>query len=273
MKIDNNSTMTEHFGWRVHPFSDTWRMNPPFCTQEDQRITGQILMMLQYGKSIAVTGPSGSGKSTLMEYVLSKLDTNYYCPQYIHYGGLKRSAILKTLAEKFGVEISGRATPLLVKLQKHVSDLSAGDHPVYPVILIDDAQLLERESFKDLCSLIVCPPKKSAAASLIVVGDEYLAQQLELAVMTSIQTRLTGRYRMKPLTEQESEQFVLARLKGADAPKDLFEPDALSLMAAHCHGNRRKIMNFGTLALGEAYFRQEKTVSVELLTGCDLLVN
>jgi type II secretory pathway predicted ATPase ExeA len=267
----NNPTMAEHFGWKVHPFADTWRPSAPFCSSLDKRITDQALLMLQHGKSFAVTGASGNGKSTLMEHLIATLDQNYYKTLHIHYGGLQRAALLKALAEHLGVETNGRAVPLLVKLQKQIAGLAGSSHPVYPVILVDDAQLLERHSFMDLCSLIVCPPKKTAAASLILVGDDMLEKQIQLAVMRSIRSRLTASFGVQPLDEKESRAFIAHRLQGAKAPTDLFEPDALALLAARCHGNRRDIMNAGTLLVAEAYCRAEKTVSAQLLMSCELL--
>jgi len=123
----------------------------------------------------------------------------------------------------------------------------------------------------DLCSLIVSPPKKTTAASLIVVGDDVLAKQMTLAVMTPIRTRLTVNFRLETLSEEETEQFIAFRLRCARAPEDLFESDALALVAAHCHGNRRKIMNLGTLLLSEAFYRNEKSVSAQLFTDCELI--
>jgi general secretion pathway protein A len=264
-------SLSEHFGWKSHPFADTWFMDRPFYSQRDQRIVDQGMQLLQHGKSFAVTGPSGTGKSTLVQHLLKSLDTNYYHGLHIHYGGLQRTALLKTMGEQFGVETNTRTVPILVKLQKHILTMATGKHPVHPVILVDDAQLLERESFMDLCSLIVCPPKKVTTASLIVVGDDTLSKQMALTVMTPIRTRLTVNFRMEPLDDKETEQFIAFRLRCAKAPEDLFEPDALALVAAHCHGNRREIMNLGTLLLGEAFYRNEKSVSAELITGCDLI--
>jgi type II secretory pathway predicted ATPase ExeA len=271
MTTSNHKNLAEHFGWEFHPFADTWTIPQPFHSQRDQRIAEQSMQLLQHGKSFAVTGPSGTGKSTLVQHLLENLDANYYHGLYIHYGGLPRTALLKTIGEQLGVETHTRAVPLLVKLQKHILTMVTGKHPVHPVILIDDAQLLERESFMDLCSMIVCPPKKASAASLIVVGDDMLAKQMTLAVMTPIRTRLTVNFRIDPLSEKETVQFIAFRLRCAKAPKDLFEPDALTLTTAHCHGNRREIMNLGTLLLSEAYYRNEKTVSAELFTDCDLI--
>jgi type II secretory pathway predicted ATPase ExeA len=263
--------MAEHFGWKFHPFADTWRIDQPFYSNRDQRIFNQGTQLLQHGKSFAVTGPSGAGKSTLVQHLLATLDANYYQGLYIHYGGLQRTALLKAVGEQLGVETSTRAVPLLIKLQKHIGQIASGKHPVHPVILIDDAQLLERESLMDLCSLIVCPPKKAAAASLIVVGDDILVKQMALTVMTPIRTRLTVNFKIEPLSEKETEQFIAFRIDCAKAPQDLFEPDVLALVAAHCHGNRREVMNLGTMLLSEAFYRNEKTVSAQLFTDCDLI--
>lgn len=271
MAKTKNSTMAEHFNWRFHPFSDTWRLEQPFYSHRDQRIADQCLQLLQHGKSFAVTGPSGVGKSTLIQHLITNLDANYYLGLHVHYGGLQRNALLKAIADQLGVETAGRAVPLLVKIQKHIATIATGKHPVHPVFFIDDAQLLERESFMDLCSLIVCPPKKTAASSLVIVGDEMLSKQMGLAVMTPIRTRLTVNFRMEPLNDEEIEKFIAYRLSQAKAPEDLFEPDALTLLAAQCHGNRREIMNIGTLLLGEAFYRQEKTISAPLVTNCDLI--
>lgn len=271
MTPNNHRNLAEHFGWKFHPFSDTWPLDKPFYSRRDQRIAEQGMQLLHHGKSFAVTGPSGAGKSTLVQDLLASLDANYYHALYIHYGGLQRTALLKAVCEQLGVETNTRSVPLLVKLQKHIGTIATGKHPVYPVILIDDAQLLERESLMDLCSLIVCPPKKAAAASLIIVGDDMLAKQMALSVMTPIRTRLTVNFRVEPLSESETGEFVSFRLRCAQAPKDLFEPDALGLLAAHCHGNRREIMNLGTLLLSEAFYRNEKVVGAELFTGCELI--
>jgi type II secretory pathway predicted ATPase ExeA len=89
--------------------------------------------------------------------------------------------------------------------------------------------------------------------------------------MNPIKTRLTVNFPLEPLDEQETEQFIAYRLRQAKAPKDLFEPDAIALISAHCHGHRRQIMNVGTLLLAEAYYQKQKTVSAPLFMGCDLI--
>ena len=264
-------SMSEFFGWNHHPFTDTYQLQTPFLGEKDDRILRRATSLLNCGKSFALTGLSGSGKSTLVQHIIGQLDAKHYQSVYIHYGGLQRSGILKAVADCLGVDIAGRSAPLLVKLQKHILQLVSETNARYPVFIVDDAQLLEHESLMDLCSLMVSPQKKTIAASVILVGDETLSKRLHLHIMAPVRTRMTCIFSMEGLDEKETEQFVAYRLKVAKTSADLFETDTVSLMSSHCRGNRRQIMNIGTLLLDEAYFRQEKTIGSHLILECDLI--
>ena len=183
--------------------------------RKDSRIAELFASFLSHGKSLALLGPSGSGKSTLLHNILARLDSNYYRPVLIHYGGLMRNGLPRAAADQLGVETNTRALPLLIKLQKHILEMSQTQNGLYPVIAVDDAGLLERESLLDLCSLIVSLRKKTSAASLIPVGDETQAQKLDLDLMKLIKTRLTALCRLEHLAEDESRDFIRYRLEQA----------------------------------------------------------
>ncbi len=104
----------------------------------------------------------------------------------------------------------------------------------------------------------------------MLVGDETLAKKLALHVMVPIRTRMTVIFTQQLLDEKDSEAFVAFRLKTANADENLFDPDALSLVCAHCRGNRRQIMNMGTLLIDEAFYRQEKTIGANMIYESDL---
>ncbi len=266
-------TLAEHFGWGRHPFADTQAMSAPWVSDGDERLLASLRSMLLYGKSLGLCGPSGTGKSTLVRHLAAQLDPRHYRPIWIHYGGLNRAGLLRAVAHRIGVDPRGRSVPLLLRIQEQVLQPGTGGTGGFPVLILDDAHLAERESLMDLCSLLTCPERHTVAASLVLIGDGLLRQQLGLNVMAPVRGRLTGVFSLGPLTEAETADFIAHRLRQAKAPPGLFDDDALEMIAAGCHGNRREIMNRATLLLEEAYVRQEKVVTAQTVIHCECLEN
>jgi general secretion pathway protein A len=269
MLINQGESPAEFFNYKLHPFADTYRLKQPYLGDQDKRFFKTALSLISTGKSFALSGPSGAGKSTLIHYVLSRLDVNCYRPALVHYGGLQRNGMLKAIADVLGVDTNGRTVPLLIKLQKQIMQMASENRNVFPVFVIDDAHLMEKESLMDICSLMFNPLKETVAASFILVGDETLEKRLQLQIMSPVRTRLTGQFNLNTLNDNESLEFIQFRLSNAHVAETLFDPDALSIMSSHCRGNRRQIMNMGTLLLAEAFYRQERTIGAELIYNCD----
>lgn len=267
--LNHGESPAEFFDYKHHPFADTYRLKTPFLGAQDQRFFKTALSLISTGKSLALCGPSGAGKSTLVHHVLSCLDANCYKPALVHYGGLQRNGLLKAIADVLGVETSGRTVPLLIKLQKQMMKMASDNRSMFPVFVIDDAHMMEKESLMDICSLMFNPDRKTVAASFILVGDETFEKKLQLQVMAPIRTRLTGIFELNALSEAESMDFIKFRLTNAQVSETLFNTDAVSIMSSHCRGNRRQLMNMGTLLMAEAYYRQEKTIDAELIYHCD----
>lgn len=259
----------EFFGWHHHPFADTRALTTPYLSPRDERIFNRTKALLGVGKSFALTGPSGTGKSTLIQHLMASLDQAHYKPTWLPYGGLNRAGLLRSLADALGVDASGRAIPLLVKLQKHLHQNALEDQHRFPVFVIDDAHLMERESLLDLCSLLISAPKQTCAAALVLIGDSTFPKTLSLHVMAPVRTRLTANFPMKPLDDGDCLSFISHRLQLAKAPPELFDRESLDLLTSQCRGNRREIMNLATLLLEEAYQRNEKTIGAQLILQAD----
>ena len=266
----NPISMSEFFGYQRHPFADTQNLPKPFLSEEDIRIMAHSLSLIRLGKSLAIVGPSGSGKSTLAQHILANLDPHLYKATRLHYSGLQRSGILRALCDELGVETKGYAIPLLTKLQKAIFDSAKQGKPLYPVLVIDDAQLMPSEAFLDLCSLMTHSNQHGSAASLLFIGDEGLIRRFKLSVMMPVRSRLTHCFSQKLLGEEESKAFIAHRLALAKTKEPLIEEGALTLMCARCSGNRRAMMNMGTLLFEEAYLKKQRTISAELIVESGL---
>ena len=261
--------INDFFGWKYHPFADTYIQRRLWMSKRDCKQLETIKRLLHTGKSIALCGPSGSGKTTLVHSLINDLDKNSYRTVLIPYAGHPRNGLTRILAETLGVETKGRGVPLITRAQQHLEAMTSGANPRHPVIIIDDAQLVENESLWDLCSLLFQTAKLTVAASLLLVGDEVLAKRLELYVMQPIRARLTTTLKLSAMNEFETRLFIESRLENAEAPPDLFAEDAVDIIAAYTRGNRRSIMNTATMALEEAYYHEMKTITAETLYNSD----
>ena len=249
------------FGCRYSPFTDTFEVKEPFLSDSDKRMLDRMHNLLNQGKSMAFFVEPGLGKSMLLKALITRLDTKVFKPILIPFGGLKRNQILKEICDQMDIDTSGRIA-LLTRLREAFK--RTHDIPL-PVIIIDDAHEREKQSYSDICSLLHDPHTRTAAASVIFCGHPQLKQQLGLNVFKSIYSRLAYFFEMQPLSHEETADFIAFRLRIAGAPKNVFQKNAIDLLAMDTNGNRRMVMTQAGMYVDEAESRKEKSVTSDLI--------
>lgn len=249
------------FGCRYSPFADTFEVKEPFLTTSDERTLDRMSNLLNQGKSMALFGEPGVGKSMLLKSLASRLDAKVFKPVLVPFGGLKRNQILKEICDQMDIDTSGRAA-LLTRLREACKRTQ--DTP-FPVIIIDDAHEMEKQSFLDICSLLHDPHTRTAAAGAIFCGHPQLKKQLELNVYKSIRTRLAYFFEMVPLSHEETIDFIAFRLSISEAPKNVFHKNSIDLIAMDSAGNRRMVMMQAGNYMDEAVQRKEKIITADLI--------
>ena len=252
----------EFFNYRYPPFADTFEITKPYQSPAETLILNRAIALIQQGKSLAIYGDAGAGKSMLAKAIAQNLDAKNYRIAVIPYGGMKPTAILRELCEAFNIDLCGRKT-LIPRLQKNFRQ---PDKP-FPVIIADDAHIMENQSFLDLCALLHDAQTKTAAASLVLVGQPILKKRLGLDIFASVHTRLACFCHLPKLTNEEAKAFMRYRLTIAQADANLFEEEALECLAADTAGNRRILMNRAALCMEEAARRQEKVITTEIVNA------
>jgi len=257
---------SQFFEFRYAPFADTVEINEPFQSDAEALIVQRALALIRQGKSLALYGEAGTGKSMLIKTIAGSLDAKTYRLATLPYGGLKPSAIVRELCEYFDIDTSGRKN-LLCRLTR---DFQRSSEKPFPVIIVDDAHGLQHQSFIDLCSLLHDAQSRTAAASLLLVGQPVLRKMLELDIFAPVRTRLAYICMMPKLSIDEAKSFIQFRLAIAEADPRLFDEEALECLATDSNGNRRILMNIATMCLEEAARRKEKTITSEIVSTVSL---
>lgn len=260
---DQPQTALQFFGYRYAPFADTFEINEPYQSDADRLTIQRSMALLRQGRSVALHGEAGTGKSMLVKSIISQLDPKEYRVAQIPFGGIKPSALLRDLCDELDIDTAGRKN-LLSRLTR---DFQRSGNKPFPVIVIDEAHEMQRQSFVDLCSLLHDTRQRTAAASLILIGQPVLKRMLELDIYAPVKTRLTCMFSMPKLTVEDTMQFIQFRLKLAQADPAIFDNDAISCLAADAKGNRRMLMNIAALCLEEAARRNERAVTAEIVSS------
>ena len=255
----------EIFKYRYPPFADTFEIREPFLSQQDQTLLKRTLNFIAQGKSLCLYGEPGTGKSMLLKTICSELDAKTYNVVIIPYGDIKRSTLLRELCEEFGIDAAGRGS-LLSRLRKNFT--VDGEKP-FPVIMVDDAHAMERESFTDLCALLHEVKTRTTAASLILCGHGCLKTMLGLDIYAPVKTRMSFTFRISNLNPDEAALFIKHRLKIAQADEKIIDDDAMAIIIADTKGNRREIMNRCAMAMELAAERKEKVITADLVHNMD----
>jgi general secretion pathway protein A len=265
-RIDQTQTALQFFGYRYPPFADTFEIHTPYQSDAETLIAQRTTALLRQGKSVALYGEAGTGKSMLIKSITAQLDAKEFRIAQIPYGGMKPFALLRDLCDELDIDTAGKKN-LLSRL---ASDFRGSSDNPFPIIVVDEAHEMQRQSFVDLCSLLHDARRRTAAASLILVGQPVLKKMLELDIFAPVKSRLTCLFSMPRLTLDDAKEFISFRLNLAQADPHLFDSEAADCLATDAKGNRRMLMNLAALCLEEAARRNDKVITAEIVSAITL---
>jgi MSHA biogenesis protein MshM len=157
--------------------------------------------------------------------------------------------MLAYLAAKLGAEAGAQETlrtdVVLRRFESRLSDLArSGRHPV---LIVDEAHLLEPEHFQTLHLVTNLPVEAGAPFTLLLVGEAELLPKVQR--VGALDDRITVRTTLRPLTEDETRDYVLKRLERAGAPEGIFSREAFRSLWETSLGVPRRINQVCDLSL------------------------
>jgi type II secretory pathway predicted ATPase ExeA len=126
-------------------------------------------------------------------------------------------------------------------------------------ILIDEAHLLELATLRKLRLLFERFPKNH---NLVLFGQPELLHALSLSTNKDIKSRITYSYTLKPLNDEDMENYIQAELNQAKMGINTFDEGALRVIIRSAEGNLRLCRNLCLGSLIEAAKATEKTVTI-----------
>jgi len=223
--------------------------------KQQKEIFDIIKIHSQQGGFSVVIGEPGVGKSILREHIES-LDkerdiTVVSISRTMHtYGN-----ILKQLAESFKIDVPTKdiERELIACAFNHIKERKT----LY--VLIDEAHLLEMLVLRKLRLLFERFPKKH---NLVLFGQRDLLHYLSLNVNNDIKSRITYSANIKPLNDDDMENYIAKELETVRMGINTFNESAMELIIRSAQGNLRLCRNLCYSSLIDAAREAQKIVTI-----------
>lgn len=214
---------------------------------------------------LVITGEVGSGKTTLIQKLLSELDENVLVAK-IFQTQLDEVEFLQAVLVEFGLNpFNAKKVELLDMLNTFL--IGSFSQLKQLVLLVDDAHNLSPKVLEEIRMLSGLETRKEKMLHIILVGQPELKDVIESPGMEQLLQRIRLRCHLKGLTEQETKDYVMHRLRiaGCAEPSMLFAKDTFPIIFKYTGGIPRLINTLCDTALICAYADNLTTVSAEVI--------
>ncbi len=255
----------QYFGLRENPFALPPDPRYLYLGARHQEALAHLMYgITEGGGFVQLTGEVGTGKTMMIRALFERL------PQAVDvalvlYPFLSVREFVATICDDLhiprpqGDSLKGMIDALNVWL---LANHAQGRRTV---LVVDEAHKLPREVMEQIRLLTNLETTKEKLLQIILVGQSELNQLLARQDLRQLAQRITARYDLKPLTWEESCEYVLHRCRVAGAQMPLFKRSALRTIHRLARGIPRLINLLCDRSLLGAYAGGKTKVSSSLV--------
>ncbi|MUG68388.1 AAA family ATPase [Paenibacillus campinasensis] len=187
-----------------------------------------------------VTGDCGTGKTTTIRRFAEDLDPAKYKVLYLSDSKLTPRHFYKGLLEQLGCESKFYRGDAKRQLHREI-ELMRGIHGLQPVVVVDEAHLLDREMLEEVRFLLNFKMDALSPMALILVGQNELWDRLNLQAYAAIRQRIDLQCKLPHFDRAQTEAYIERHMTYAGATRDIFTDGAIDDIYRFSSGAARLI--------------------------------
>ena len=257
----------EYFGLKDFPFRLTPDTDFIYMSEAHSRAKAYMdYTVWNRDGFVVITGEIGCGKTTLIQKLLSELDENVLVAK-IFQTQLDEVEFLQAVLVEFGLNpFNAKKVELIDMLNTFLIDQFQQSRQL--VLVVDDAHNLSPKVLEEIRMLSGLETNKEKLLHVILVGQPPLNELLESPELEQLLQRVRLRYHLRSLSENDTEAYILHRLRVAGAANTgLFSPATWSAIYKYTGGLPRLINTLCDTALVCAYADNQPGVTETILNG------
>ncbi|MBT0662984.1 AAA family ATPase [Geobacter pelophilus] len=254
----------EFYGFTEKPFSKTPDPRYLYLSRGHREALARLKYVLEEKEFAILTGEIGCGKTTISRALMDTMGESYrFC--FVLNPRLTPMEFLRTVARSLCCDLPATSKEDLLQemtdslYRLHCEGLS-------PVLVIDEAQLIpDRDVYDEIRLLTNFQLDDRNLLSVILMGQPELRTILAAPQYEPFRQRVAINYHLKPLTLEETQEYLDFRMEIAGGYPGLFTPDAVQKIYEFSGGVPRMINLVATNALLEGFGREQSFIDAELV--------
>jgi general secretion pathway protein A len=257
----------EYFGLTKKPFSIVPDPRYVYMSAGHREALAHLLYGIKSdGGFVLLTGEVGTGKTTVCRRLLEMVpeDTDV---AFILNPKLTVEELLESICDEFGITYpdGNKSIKVFVSLiNNYLLDVHSRGRRA--VLIIEEAQNLKQEVLEQIRLLTNLETNDQKLLQMIMIGQPELRDMLSQKGLRQLSQRITARYHLGPLTEEEVPEYVNFRLSAAGLIRgQLFPPPIMRRLYRLSKGVPRLLNVLCDRALLGTYVQGKERVDMETL--------
>jgi len=238
-----------YYGFTKNPFNKQSLSVKDAFQSKDHREMMSRLGFLNGTRGIGVfTAAPGFGKSFTLECHAAALDRNLNEFAYICLSTVNVTEFYRLFCAALGIDAKHRKQAMFKAIQDRVYHLFKERKKPFTLIF-DEAHELSDAILKELKMLMNYSFDSLNCCSIVLAGEPHLNRTLDKAVHEALRQRIVIHYGFSGLSDAETEQYLLHKLRVAGAAESILGEGTLSAIAGYAKGCPRLMDNLMNEAL------------------------
>lgn len=187
-----------------------------------------------------ITGDAGTGKTTTLRWFSDELDPGRFKVLYLSDSKLTPRNFYKGLLEQLGCEAKFYRGDAKRQLHSQI-EMMRGIHGLLPVVIVDEAHLLDREMLEEVRFLLNYKMDAESPMALILVGQSELWNRLRLQSFSAIRQRIDLQCKLPHYDRAQVAEYIRQHLTEVRAQSDIFTDAAIDEIFQFSNGTPRLI--------------------------------
>ena len=239
----------DYYGFSKNPFDkQSVSIKDAFPSKDHREMTNRLSYLNNIRGVGVFTSAPGFGKTYALRCFAQSLDRNLNEIAYICLSTISVLEFYRQFCAALGVD-SARGKPAMFRaIQDRLYHLFKEKRKPF-LLLCDEAHEFSTSILNDLKMIMNHDYDSINCFTLVLAGEPHLNRNLEKSVHEALRQRIAIHYSFSGLSDLETEQYLLHKLKIAGAADSILGNGTLPAIIGYSHGCPRLLDNLMTEAL------------------------